>query len=54
MKRFLLPGALVVLVLAYPLLTAGSPVYQRLGASPASSEDFAFLIDEMGPADGEG
>ena len=23
---------LVVLVLAYPLLTAGSPVYQRLGA----------------------
>ena len=32
MKRFLIPGALVVLVLAYPLLTAGSPVYQRLGA----------------------
>lgn len=29
-------------------------VYQRLGASPASSEDFASLIDEMGPADGEG
>ena len=32
MKRFLIPGGLVVLVLAYPLITAGSPVYQRLGA----------------------
>src|SRR5213083_1590949 len=32
MKRWLFWGALVVLVLAYPLITAGSPVYQRLGA----------------------
>ncbi|MGI8730113.1 MAG: hypothetical protein ACR2LK_09025 [Solirubrobacteraceae bacterium] len=29
-------------------------VYQRLGASPARSEEFASLADEMGPADGEG
>lgn len=29
-------------------------VYQRLGARPASSEDFASLADEIGPADGEG
>jgi branched-chain amino acid transport system permease protein len=32
MRRFLLPGTLGALVLAYPLLTAGSAVYQRLGA----------------------
>jgi branched-chain amino acid transport system permease protein len=32
MRRFLLPGMLGALVLAYPLLTAGSAVYQRLGA----------------------
>lgn len=32
MRRYLLPGVLGALVLAYPLLTAGSAVYQRLGA----------------------
>src|SRR5213083_2659762 len=32
MKRWLFWGALGVLVLAYPLLTADSAVYQRLGA----------------------
>jgi branched-chain amino acid transport system permease protein len=32
MKRYLLPGALVVLALVYPLLVAGSPVWERLGA----------------------
>ena len=32
MKRHLILGALVVLVLVYPLLTAGFPVYERLGA----------------------
>ena len=32
MRRFLLPGMLGALALAYPLLTAGSAVYQRLGA----------------------
>jgi branched-chain amino acid transport system permease protein len=32
MRRFLLPGTLGALVLAYPPLTAGSAVYQRLGA----------------------
>ena len=30
MKRYLFPG--VVLVLAYPLLAAGYPVWERLGA----------------------
>jgi hypothetical protein len=29
-------------------------VYQRLGAAPASGEDFASLVNEMGSADGEG
>jgi hypothetical protein len=29
-------------------------VYQRLGATPAGDEDFASLVDEMGPPDGEG
>ena len=32
MRRFLIPGALVVLALVYPLLTSGFPVYERLGA----------------------
>jgi branched-chain amino acid transport system permease protein len=32
MRRTLLPGVLGALALAYPLLTAGSAVYQRLGA----------------------
>ena len=32
MRRYLLPGVLGAIVLAYPLLTAGSAVYQRLGA----------------------
>jgi branched-chain amino acid transport system permease protein len=32
MRRFFLPGMLGALALAYPLLTAGSAVYQRLGA----------------------
>ena len=32
MRRTLLPGMLGALALAYPLLTAGSAVYQRLGA----------------------
>lgn len=32
MRRYLLPGILGAIVLAYPLLTIGSPVYQRLGA----------------------
>lgn len=29
-------------------------VHQRLGTTPASSEDFASVVDQMGPADGEG
>jgi branched-chain amino acid transport system permease protein len=32
MQRYVLAGVLGVIALAYPLLTAGSPVYQRLGA----------------------
>ena len=32
MRRYLIPGALGALALAYPLLTMASPVYQRLGA----------------------
>jgi branched-chain amino acid transport system permease protein len=32
MRRTLLPGLLGTILLAYPLLAAGSPVYQRLGA----------------------
>jgi branched-chain amino acid transport system permease protein len=31
-KRFLIPGAIAVLVLVYPLLVGGFPVYERLGA----------------------
>jgi branched-chain amino acid transport system permease protein len=31
-KRFLLPGALVVLALVYPLMVGSLPVYERLGA----------------------
>jgi hypothetical protein len=29
-------------------------VHARLGTTPASSEDFASVVDEMGVADGEG
>lgn len=29
-------------------------VHQRLGTTPASSEDFAAVVDQMGSADGEG
>ena len=29
-------------------------VYQRLGVTPASDEEFASLVDEMGVPDGEG
>jgi hypothetical protein len=29
-------------------------VYQRLGVTAASDEDFASLVDEMGAPDGEG
>ena len=29
-------------------------VHQRLGATPASSEDFASVVDQMGLAYGEG
>jgi hypothetical protein len=29
-------------------------VYQRLGVTPASDEEFAALVDEMGAPDGEG
>jgi hypothetical protein len=29
-------------------------VHQRLGTTPASSEDFASVADQMGSADGEG
>jgi branched-chain amino acid transport system permease protein len=32
MRRYLWPGILAALALGYPLLTAGFPVYQRLGA----------------------
>ena len=32
MRRYLFPGLLCAIALAYPLLTAGFPVYQRLGA----------------------
>lgn len=34
-----------------PAMEAG---YQRLGATPASGEDFASLVDEIGSGDGEG
>jgi hypothetical protein len=33
---------------------AMAAVHQRLGTTPASSEDFASLVDQMGPPDGEG
>lgn len=29
-------------------------VYQRLGVTPASDEEFVSLVDEMGAPDGEG
>ena len=32
MRRYLLPGLLCALALAYPLLVVQFPVYQRLGA----------------------
>lgn len=32
MRRYLLPGLAVVIALSYPILTAATPVYQRLGA----------------------
>lgn len=45
--------------LASQLLEIGPPpgmdaVYQRLGVTAASDEDFASLVDEMGAPDGEG
>lgn len=45
--------------LASQLLEVSRPpamevVHQRLGTTPASSEDFASVVDQMGPADGEG
>jgi hypothetical protein len=29
-------------------------IYQRLGVAPATDEEFASLVDEMGSPDGEG
>ena len=45
--------------LASQLLEISEPsaieaVYQRLGVTPASDEDFASLVDEMSAPDGEG
>lgn len=45
--------------LASQLLEVSPPlstdeVHARLGATPASREDFASLLDEMGSPDGEG
>jgi|1185.fasta_scaffold52924_2 hypothetical protein len=45
--------------LASQLLEISEPpameaVYQRLGVTPASDEDFTSLVDEMGARDGEG
>jgi hypothetical protein len=45
--------------LASQLLEVSPPapmaaVHERLGTAPASAEDFAALLGEMGPADGEG
>jgi len=45
--------------LASQLMEFGSPpamedVHARLGTAPASAEDFASLLDQMKPADGEG
>ncbi|WP_320670711.1 hypothetical protein [Patulibacter defluvii] len=31
-----------------------SEVYARLGATPATEAEFSALVDQMGPADGEG
>jgi hypothetical protein len=33
---------------------AMNAVYQRLGMTPATEEEFASLVDEMGSPDGEG
>lgn len=45
--------------LASQLLEVSPPpameaVHQRWGTTPASSQDFASVVDQMGPADGEG
>jgi hypothetical protein len=45
--------------LASQLLEISEPpameaLYQRLGVTPASDQDFASLVDEMGAPDGEG
>lgn len=45
--------------LASRLMEVSSPsvmeaVHARLGTTPASSVDFASVVDQMGPADGEG
>ena len=45
--------------LASQLLEVSPPpameaVHQRMGTTPASGEDFAAVVDQMGPADGEG
>ncbi len=45
--------------LASQLMEVSSPpamevVHDRLRTTPASSEDFASVVDQMGPADGEG
>jgi hypothetical protein len=45
--------------LASQLLEVSPPpametVHQRLGTTPASSEDFVSVVEQMGPADGEG
>jgi hypothetical protein len=45
--------------LASQLLQISEPpameaVYERLGVTPASDEEFASLVDEMGAPDGEG
>ena len=41
-----------LLELSPPL--AMEAVHNRLGTTPASSEDFATVVDQMGAADGEG
>ncbi len=45
--------------LASQLLEVSPPlpiddIHARLGTTPASNEDFASVLDEMGPPDGEG
>ena len=45
--------------LASQLLEVSPPppmeaVHRRLGTTPATSEDFASVVDQMGAADGEG